>query len=132
LQLPSVQGRVFSFSDGSFKDKHGTAAWVIEAESSGNRCTGVNITPGAPSDQSAYRNEVSGLSGIATMVREICAFYHIIAGTVQIGCDGLSALIQCTDADYVVKPTPSHFAFTFRLDNSHSGYASTMSGFHIT
>jgi hypothetical protein len=102
-------GTCTSVSDGSFKDQYGTAAWVIEAESSVNRCTGVNISPGAPSDQSAYRSEVSGLFGIATMIREICAFYNILDGTVQIGCDGLSALIQCTDPDYVVKPTSPQF-----------------------
>jgi hypothetical protein len=102
-------GTCISLSDGSFKDQHGTAAWVIEAESSVNRCTGVNITQAEPSDQSAYRSEVSGLFGIVTMIREICAFYNIIAGTVHIGCDGLSALNQCTDPDHVVKPTSPQF-----------------------
>jgi hypothetical protein len=58
------EGKCLSVSDRSFKSKHGTASWVIKAESSANRCTGDNITPGAPSDQSAYRSEVSRLSGI--------------------------------------------------------------------
>jgi hypothetical protein len=78
-------GTCISVSDGSFKDQHGTAAWVIEAESSTHRCTGVNNTPGAPSDQSAYRSEVSELFGIATMIRELCKFHHVLTGTVQIG-----------------------------------------------
>jgi hypothetical protein len=30
-------------------------------------------------------------------------------GTVFIGCDGLSALVNYTDVDYVVKPTSPHF-----------------------
>jgi hypothetical protein len=71
-------------SDGSFKSQYGTSAWAIKAESSVDKCTGadippeaasknsrrkgVNIVPGAPSDQSAYRSEVAGLFGIATMV----------------------------------------------------------------
>jgi hypothetical protein len=42
------------------------------------------------------------------MVREICA-HDITAGTVYLGCDGLSALLNCTDIDYVVKPTAPHF-----------------------
>jgi hypothetical protein len=67
-----------------------------------SRCKGLNIVPGAPTDQSAYRSEVAGLLGNATMVREICAFHDIIAGTVYLGCDGLSALLNCTDIDYVV------------------------------
>jgi hypothetical protein len=74
---------------------------------------GDNIMPGAPSDQSAYqsayRSEVSGLLGIATMIRDICAYHNITAGTIYIGCDGLSALTQCTDADYVVQLTAPHF-----------------------
>jgi hypothetical protein len=69
----------------------------------------VNIVPGASTDQSAYRSEVAGLFGIATMVREICALHDITAGTVYLGCDGLSALLNCTDIDYVVKPTAPHF-----------------------
>jgi hypothetical protein len=118
-------GRCVSVSDGSFKDQYGTSAWAIEAEpsvgrctgadippeaaSKNNRCKGVNIVPGAPSDQSAYRSEVAGLLGIATMVRELCGFHDITAGTVYLGCDGLSALLNCTDIDYVVKPTSPHF-----------------------
>jgi hypothetical protein len=43
------------------------------------------------------------------MVREICKCHHAIAGTIQIGCNGLSALTQCTDADYTVKPTSPYF-----------------------
>jgi hypothetical protein len=36
------------------------------AASKENRCKGVNIVPGAPTDQSAYRSEVTGLFLIAT------------------------------------------------------------------
>jgi hypothetical protein len=119
------EGRCVSVSDGSLKDQYGTSAWAIEAESSvdrctgadippeaaskNNRCKGVNIVPGAPSDQSAYHSEVAGLFGIATMVRELCGFHGITAGTVYLGCDGLSALLNCTDIDYVVRPTSPHF-----------------------
>jgi hypothetical protein len=118
-------GRCVSVSDVSFKDQYDTSAWAIEAESSvdrckgadippaaaskNNRCKGVNIVPGAPSDQSAYRSEVAGLFGIATMVRELCVFHDITAGTVYLGCDGLCVLLSCTNIDYVVKPTSPHF-----------------------
>jgi hypothetical protein len=118
-------GRCVSVSDGSFKDQYGTSAWAIEAESSvdpckgadippeaaskNNRCKGVNIVPGAPSYQSAHRNEVAGLFGIATMVRELCGFQDITSGTVYLGCDGLSTLLNCADIDYVVKPISPHF-----------------------
>jgi hypothetical protein len=113
------EGRCVSVSDGSFKDQYGTSAWAIEADSNidrctgadippeaaskNNRCKGVNIVPDAPSDQSAYRSEVAGLFGIATMVRELCGFHDITAGTVYLGCDGLFALLNCTDIDYVIR-----------------------------
>jgi hypothetical protein len=100
-------------SDGSFKDQYGTSTLAIEAESSVDRCTGAdippaaasknnrykgeNMVPGALSDQSAYRSEVAGLVGIATMVRELCLFHDITAGTVYLSCDGLSALLNCAD-----------------------------------
>jgi hypothetical protein len=112
-------GRCVSVSDGSFKDQYGTSAWAVDAESSvdrctgadippeaaseNNRCKGLNIVPGVPSDQSAY---------VATMVRELCGLHDITAGTVYLGCDGLSALLNCTDIDYVVKPTSPHFDLT--------------------
>jgi hypothetical protein len=38
----------------------------------------------APLLTSAYRSEVAGLFGIATMVREICALHDITAGTVYL------------------------------------------------
>ena len=69
----------------------------------------MNILIGTPLTKIAYRSEVAGLFGIATMVREICAFHDITAGTVYLGCDGLSALLNCTDTDYVAKPTAPHF-----------------------
>jgi hypothetical protein len=77
-------GRCVSVSDGSFKDYYGTSAWAIEAESSVkvNQCKGVNIVPSAPTDQSAYRSEVAGIFGIATIIRDIGAFHESTAGTV--------------------------------------------------
>lgn len=69
----------------------------------------MNIAPGTPTDQIAYHREVAGIFGIAIMIREICEFHDITSGTVYLGCDGLSALINCTDIDYVVKPMSPHF-----------------------
>jgi hypothetical protein len=74
-----------SVSDGSLKDKDGTTAWTTEsetgvlytgedipptAESRANRCTGVNIAPGAPTVRSAYHSEVARIFGNAAMICE--------------------------------------------------------------
>jgi hypothetical protein len=58
-------------SDGSFKEKHGTAAWMICVSET---CVirGRTITPGLPSDQSAYRSELIGLYGIVYTIRYLC------------------------------------------------------------
>jgi hypothetical protein len=107
-----------SVSDWSFKEQYGTATWAIGAESNAHRLTrvdvvmptvaaesrvdrymGVNIVPGVPMDQSAYRSEVAGIPGIAIAT----------TGTVYLGCDGHSTLDKnCTDVDYVVKPASPH------------------------
>jgi hypothetical protein len=78
-------------------------------ESKFNRCTGVNIVLSASTDRSVYGSEVAGIFGIATMIGEIRTFHHITAGTVFIGRDSLSTLVDCTDVDYVIKSTSSHF-----------------------
>jgi hypothetical protein len=106
---------------GLLKEKYGTVAWAIEAESSVhrcteedippaaesrvNRCTKVNIVPRAPTDQSAYRSEVAGIFGIATMIRPSTL--------------GVMVSPLCKDVDYVS---------TLCLDNSNEGDASTMPG----
>jgi hypothetical protein len=82
-------------SDGFAKDKDGTAAWATEtetcvlctgediprtAESRVNRCTGVNIAPGAPTVRSAYHSELARIFGNAAMIRErdlrVPSHYH--------------------------------------------------------
>jgi hypothetical protein len=68
------------------------------------------------------------------MIREICAL-HDIGGTVWV--DGLSALLNCTDIDYVVKPTAPHFDLitaTRAISNSAqlNGYRITSSGIKTT
>ena len=48
------QGEVIAVSDGSFQDTYGTAALVIEGETSSVRLLGKVIAPGGPQDQSPY------------------------------------------------------------------------------
>ena len=63
-------GTAVAVSDGSFKDKFGTAAWVIEGRRSDGWLEGQCIIPGGPEDQSAYRSKLGGLYVIAAMVQE--------------------------------------------------------------
>jgi hypothetical protein len=106
VKLPSnlkttlvLSGTIKAVSDGSFKDRHGTAAWLLEIAS---ECIiyGLAVVPGHGSDQSAYRSELTGLYGIAMTVRLLETKYSF-HGTVTIGCDGLSALNKARiDSDF--------------------------------
>jgi len=83
---------VMAFSDGSFKETCGTAAWIIGTEDYGDMISGRAICPGGPTDQSAYRSELSGLYSILAVIHQLCLFYEVKEGQVEIGCDGSAAL----------------------------------------
>jgi hypothetical protein len=67
-----------------------TASWVLQGPNS--RCTGQLICPGSAADQNSYRSEVSGLLAILMMVDQFATFFHIKHGSIEINCDGESAL----------------------------------------
>jgi hypothetical protein len=64
-------GSARAISDGSFKDKFGTSAFTIL---NAHDCCilGLNIVPGHPDDQGAYRSELAGLFGIVLVVNLLC------------------------------------------------------------
>jgi len=64
-------GHAKAVSDGSFKEKFGTAAWVFyHAIMNATLGSGKLITPGYPEDKCAYRSELSGLYGIVATIQE--------------------------------------------------------------
>lgn len=87
-----LSATIMAVSDGTFKNTFGTAAWTIETENRGDLLTGSVVCPGHSDDQSAYRSELTGLYVIMTIINQLCHFYTIEEGHVEIGCDGLSAL----------------------------------------
>jgi hypothetical protein len=72
---------------------------------------GVNIAPGASTDQSAYRSEVVGLFALLPWFASLCAFHDITAGYLTLGATVVSALLNCTDTDYAAKPASPSFGF---------------------
>jgi hypothetical protein len=104
-----VKRECTGISDGSLAPaiKVGTAAYSLVNEScvvngnqtelSGKPITGKCIVPGAPESQSSYRSEAAGLYCIAIVVKAICEAFHITQGSVAIGCDGITALQNCTN-----------------------------------
>jgi hypothetical protein len=86
------QGQAIAVSDGSYKDKFGTVAYVLEGATAVNQIMGVLAVPGVPEDQSLYHSELAGLYGIAMMVQVICKYFGITSGGIKVGCDGQIAL----------------------------------------
>jgi len=102
-------GTCKAVSDGSFKDAHGTACWVLEGTSADNRIYAPSVVPGHPSDQSAYRSELAGLYGIGTIIGVICKMYEIEQGQVEFACDGLQALERCAELNHRIRPRQPQF-----------------------
>ena len=102
-------GTAVAVSDGSFKDKFGTAAWVIEGRRSDGWVEGQCIIPGGPEDQSAYRSELGGLYAIAAMVQVICELHNIQEGSIEVACDGMNALAQVGEADPIIRPNGAQY-----------------------
>jgi hypothetical protein len=92
IALAIQQGEAIAISDGSFQDIYGTAAWVVEGTDSNGRALGAVVVPGSAKDQSAYRSELAGLYSILVFVKQLCEFYQISSGSIELGCDGQSAL----------------------------------------
>jgi len=86
-------GQAKAVSDGSFKEKFGTATWVFyHASMNATLGSGKLITLGYPEDQCTYRSELSGLYGIVSTIRELTTYQDLAGGTILITCDGENAL----------------------------------------
>jgi hypothetical protein len=55
------EGRAIAISDGSHKNKWGTASWRIMSETNeAEQWAGLHVTPGRKDDQSAFRSDIGG------------------------------------------------------------------------
>jgi hypothetical protein len=60
------EGWAIAISDGSHKNKWGTASWRIMSDTNEDeQCTGLHVTPGRKDDQSAFRSEIGGVYAMA-------------------------------------------------------------------
>ena len=104
------RGRCIGVSDGSFKDRFGTACWTLKAddeETVGICCP--CVVPGDADSHSAYRSELAGLYGMATMVWTLCKFFQIKEGAVELACDGLQALRHASTFNWTTDPRSPQF-----------------------
>jgi hypothetical protein len=86
---------LYGVSDGSFKDKFGTAAYVIGViDKPQIYMRGRVVTPGNPEEQNAFRSELAGIYAITVMHWAVCEFFKLEQGQIELACDGKSALHQ--------------------------------------
>jgi hypothetical protein len=56
------EGRAIAISDGSHKNKWGTASWRIMSDTNEDeQWAGLHVTPGRNDDQSDFRSEIGGI-----------------------------------------------------------------------
>jgi len=97
-----------AISDGSYKDTFGTASWTIGDPNIDGLISGVAVCPGNADDMDSYRCELVGIYCIMVIVQKFCEYYHISKGSIELGCDGLSALESIFDkGDYLFHDIPS-------------------------
>ena len=79
-------------SDGSYKEGHGTSAFVLHGDRPDKAIRGANVVPGSTAEQCAYRSELCGVVGILTVVEALCEQYGLTEGRIEIGLDGESVI----------------------------------------
>jgi hypothetical protein len=98
-------------SDGAFKDGRGTADFVLEDSEhpcEDSRAIGVNTVPGSLDDNSAYRSEISGVSGVVSTVNCVCKAYGVTKGSIEVGLDGDQAM-KAISGDWLLKSDDPDF-----------------------
>jgi len=102
-----TQGTALVVSDGSFKEGQGAAAWTIKGRTATNKITGACLVPGTVEDHSAFWSELMGILGVLLTVHHILMDHDKVQGTLQVCCDGKSALSRAK-LDYPILITEPH------------------------
>ncbi len=73
--------------------------------------------PGTAKDQSAYRSELAGLYCILLGAKQLCEFFNITQGSIELGCDGQSALDKAFNYVSIIKIEDSNYDLLFAIRN---------------
>jgi hypothetical protein len=88
-------GNAITVTDGSYKNGRGTAAFILEISDNFEPIgciVGVNSISGEKEDQSSYRSEIGGVSGVIETVGILCERFAIKSGAIKVGLDGDQAM----------------------------------------
>ena len=103
------RGDATGISDGSYKNKRGTAACIIEAnKDTSSRIYALHDTPGRQTDQSPYRSELSGISMMLAVIKCVLMCHKVTSGSIALGLDGEKAMTQAS-GNFPLFPTQRSF-----------------------
>ena len=89
------RGDVTGISDGSYKNKRGTVACIIETnKDTSTRIYALHDTPGRQLDQSPYRSELSGISMMLAVIKCVLLCHKVTSGSIALGQDREKAMKQ--------------------------------------
>jgi hypothetical protein len=77
--------------------------------------SGSLITPGDGKDQSAYQSELAGIFGIVVMIFSIQEFFGVSNYTLEIGCDGQSALSIVQVEEDFISPQSAEYDLIYSI-----------------
>jgi hypothetical protein len=97
-------------SNGSYKDNVGTSGFVLWGANRHLALIGDNVVPGNPKEQSSYRSELSGISGVLAILGAVCHKYDIHKGSIRLALDGEQALLKASST-WPLSPTDTDFDF---------------------
>ena len=89
------KGTAIAVSDRSYKEGRGTAAFILKTSNNFEpigQIVGVNIIPGETDNQSAYRSEIGGISGIVETIGILCTRHSIMSGAIEVSLNGDQAM----------------------------------------
>jgi len=92
-------------------------AWMIQDMDSKHILSRMTIIPGHTSNQSTYQSELGGIFSIVMMIHNICKYYAIPKGMIQISCNGLGLLTQCFAKYQNLSPSMVHFDLITSIRN---------------
>ena len=126
-------GTATAISDGSYHDNYGTSCSILRGPNRNHRIITVNIIPGPPDSQSAYRSELAGISGSLLIIQALCNQYKITQGSITLGLDGQSA-INTVSGSQPLKPHQPDFDLLCNIQTklNHSPLQSTGNGSKAT
>lgn len=103
-----LRGAATAVSDGSYKDCIGTSGFILRGANRTIGAIGDNVVPGNPNEQSSYRSELAGISGVLAVVAAVCLKYDLSEGSLTVALDGEQAMLKASST-WPLSPTDTDF-----------------------